>query len=78
MRHRVLFIDCLPNVASLLAHIVENLPAVQDTGFGPWIGKIWRGNGNSLEYSCLENSMDTGAWQAIPHGVAKSQIRLRD
>ena len=31
------------------------------------------GNGNSLEYSCLENPMDGGAWWAIVHGVAKSR-----
>ena len=31
------------------------------------------GNGNPLQYSCLENSMDGGAWQATVHGVAKSQ-----
>ena len=31
------------------------------------------GNGNPLQYSCLENPMDGGAWQAIVHGVAKSQ-----
>ena len=31
------------------------------------------GNGNPLLYSCLENSMDRGAWQATVHGVAKSQ-----
>ena len=30
-------------------------------------------NGNPLQYSCLENPMDRGAWQAIVHGVAKSQ-----
>ena len=30
------------------------------------------GNGNPLHYSCLENSMDRGAWQATVHGVAKS------
>ena len=30
------------------------------------------GNGNPLQYSCLENSMDRGAWQAIVHGVVKS------
>ena len=33
-------------------------------------------NGNSLEYSCLENSMGRGAWQATVHGVAKSQTWL--
>ena len=31
------------------------------------------GNGNPLQYSCLENSMDREAWQATVHGVAKSQ-----
>ena len=36
------------------------------------------GNGNPLQYSCLENPMDKGAWWAIVHGVAKSQTRLRD
>ena len=34
------------------------------------------GNGNLLQYSCLENSMDRGAWQAIVHSIAKSQTRL--
>ena len=34
------------------------------------------GNGNSLQYSCLENPMDGGAWQATVHGVAKSWTRL--
>ena len=31
------------------------------------------GNGNPLHYACLENLMDRGPWQAIDHGVAKSQ-----
>ena len=35
-------------------------------------------NGYPLQYSCLENSMDRGAWQATVHGVAKSQTRLND
>ena len=35
-------------------------------------------NGNPLQYSCLENSMDRGAWWAMVHGVAKSWIRLSD
>ena len=33
------------------------------------------GNGNPLQYSCLENSMDRGAWQATDHGVDKSDMR---
>ena len=35
------------------------------------------GNGNPLQYSCLENPMDRGAWQAMVHGVTKSWIWLR-
>ena len=35
-------------------------------------------NGNPLQHSCLENPMDGGVWQAIVHGVAKSQTRLSD
>ena len=43
-------------------------------GFNPWVGKIpGGGNGNPLQYSCLENSMDRGAWRATVHGVAKSR-----
>ena len=34
------------------------------------------GNGNPLQYSCLENLMDRGAWQATVHRVEKSQTRL--
>ena len=36
------------------------------------------GNGNLLQYSCLEHSIDRGVWWATVHGVAKSQIRLSD
>jgi len=36
------------------------------------------GNGTPLQYSCLENPMDGGAWRATVHGVAKSRIRLSD
>ena len=36
------------------------------------------GNGTPLQYSCLENPMDGGAWQAAVHGVAKSRARLSD
>ena len=36
------------------------------------------GNGTPLQYSCLEDSMDGGAWWATVHGVAKSQTRLSD
>ena len=39
---------------------------------------IGEGNGNPLQYSCLENPMDGGVWWATDHGVAKSQTRLSD
>ena len=39
----------------------------------PGLGRVpGEGNGNSLQYSCLENPMDTGAWQATVHRVTKS------
>ena len=38
----------------------------------------WEGNGNPLQYSCLENPMGRGAWWAAVHGVAKSRTRLSD
>jgi len=37
-----------------------------------------KGNGNPLQYSCLENPIDRGAWEATVHGVMKSWTRLRD
>ena len=47
-----------------------------DPGLTPVSGKgdLGEGNGNPLQYSCLENSMDRRAWQAIVHGVTKSMI----
>ena len=44
----------------------------------PELGKsLGEGNGNPLQYSCLENSMDRGAWQATVHGVTK-ESQLND
>ena len=48
--------------------------------FDPWVGKIpWRRTWQPtpLQYSCLENPMDRGAWQATVHRVKKSQTRLK-
>ena len=39
---------------------------------------VGEGNGTPLQYSCLENPMDGGAWWAAVHGVAKSRTRLSD
>ena len=50
-----------------------------DLGSIPGLGRsLGEGNGNPLQYYCLENPMDRGAWQATVHGVAKSQTRLSD
>ena len=52
---------------------------VGDPGLIPGLGRSpEEGNGNPLQYSRLETSMEGGAWWAIVHGVAKSQIRLSD
>ena len=49
-----------------------------DVGSIPELGRSpGEGNGKPLQYSCLENPMDRGAWQATVHGVAKSQTRLK-
>ena len=54
----------------------------EDTGdLGSILGlgrSLGGGNGNPLQYSCLKNPMDRGAWRATVHGVAKSQTKLRD
>ena len=50
-----------------------------DLGLIPGLGRSpGEGNGTPLQYSCLENSMDQGAWWAAVHGVAKSQTRLSE
>ena len=53
--------------------MVKNLPDnAGDVGFIRGLGRIpGEGNGNPLQYSCLENPMDRGAWWAIVHGAAK-------
>ena len=54
--------------------VVKDLPtnaggmsSISGSGISPG-----EGNGNPLQYSCLENSLDRGAWQAIVHGIAKN------
>ena len=68
---------------SQVARVVKNPPArardLRDTGSIPGSGRSpGEGNGNPLQYSCPENSMDRGAWQATAHRVIKSQTRLSD
>ena len=57
----------------------ESACNVGDPGSIPVLGRsLGDGNGNSLQYSCLENSMDREAWQATVHGVTKTQTQLCD
>ena len=63
--------------------VIKNPPAnagdTGDMGFIPGLGRSpGVGNGNPLQYSCLKNSMDRGAWWATAYGVSKSRTRLSD
>ena len=64
--------------ASQETQVAKNPPAdAGDAGLIPGSGRAaGGGNGNTLQYSCLENSMHRGAWRATVHEVTKSQIRL--
>ena len=65
-------------MASLVAQRIKCLPA-GDSGSIPGLGKFpGEGNSNPLQYSCLENPVDRGAWRATVHGVAKSRTGLSD
>ena len=62
--------------------MVKNLPAsagdIRDLGSIPGSGRFpGGGHGNPLQYSCLENPMDRGAWQATVHRVAKIWTQLK-
>ena len=65
---------------SQVALVVKNLPAnagdLRDMGSIPGLGRSpGEGHGNPLQYSCLENPMDRGAWQATVHEVTQSQTQ---
>ena len=69
--------------ASQVALVVKNSPTnqvdVRDTGSIPGLERSpGGGHGNPLQYSCLENPKDRGAWRATVHGVAKSWAQLSD
>ena len=53
-------------------------PVIREIAFEVDRDRDKEGNGNPLQYSCLENPMDRGAWWAAVHGVTKSRTRLSD
>ena len=59
-------------------NLLANEGDLRDTGSIPGLGRTsGEGNGNSFQYSCLENPKDRGAWWATVHRVAKSQTQLK-
>ena len=59
--------------------MVKNTGDTRDAGSIPGLGRSpGVGNGDPLQYSCLENPMDSGAWRATVHGVAKSRTQVSD
>ena len=67
-------------MASLLAQtVIESTSSVGNLGSIPHLGRsAGEENGYPLQYSCLENSMDRGDWQATVPGVTKCRTRLND
>ena len=68
----------LPKLALVVKNQSANTEDVRDIGLIPTWGRS-RGerNGNPLQYSCLENHIDRGAWRVTVHRVTKSQIGLK-
>ena len=60
----------------MINNLPDNAGDIRDAGSIPGLGRSpGEGNGSPLQYSCLENPMDRGAWQATVHGVAKESNR---
>ena len=73
---------CFSTEAPQVALEVNNMPAsagdIRDVGLIPGLRRSPRGgHGNPLQYSCLDNPMDRGAWRAMVHRVAKSRTQLK-
>ena len=70
--------DIVACKASLVAQSVQSACNVGDLGSIPESERSpGEGKGNPLQFSCLENPVDRGAWQAMVHGVAKSGTQLK-
>ena len=81
VKHKYLAAFIMVHV-SLVAQMVKKKKSAcnaGDPGSIPGLGRSpGEGNGNPLQYSCLENPMDRGAWRATVHGVTKSWTQLSD
>ena len=81
MLYNVMFVSAAqqsePGI-SLVALMVKNLPAMQESQVPVSRRSPGEGHGYTLQYLCRENSMVRGAWRATVHRVAKNQTRLRD
>ena len=74
-----LFLELNKIMTSLVAKTVKSLSNAGDPGSIPGSGRSpGEGNGNPLQYSCLESPMERRVWQATVHGVTKSQTRLNN
>ena len=76
------YVECVIKGASQVVLVVKNLPVnigdVSDVGLISGLGRSpGEGNSNPLQYSCLENPMDGGDWQAPVQGIAKRWTRLK-
>ena len=67
-----------PQVVLVVKNLPDNAGDTGDLGSIPELGRSpGKGNGYPLQYSCLDKTMDRGAWWATVHRVAKSQTRLK-
>ena len=70
---------CVCVAASLVAQTIKSLPAMQEIQVRSlgWEDPLGEGNGNPLQYSCLENPMDGGTWEVTVHGVRKPSTKQK-
>ena len=65
-------------MALVVKNVLANTGDLRGEGLIPGLGRSpGGGNGNPLQYSCLENPMDRGAWQVTVHWVAKSRTQMK-
>ena len=79
MIHVYIVKDFPDGVSGKKKNLPDNVGVARDAGLIPGLGRSpGVGNGNPLQYACLENSMDRGAWWPSAHGIAKSRTELSD